>query len=495
MTTPTFAKTHNLIDYLVKPAKSEGFEQIIDFLNESSVRYALIASLTIRTSCIKQFWSTAKVKTVNDEVRVQALIDAKRYYGISNDLFATDQKFNFSRYILLSLVKNIEAGVPFYMFPRFVQLIVDHQLGDMSHHQGIYDNPSLTKKVFSNMKRVGTGFFGVITPLFENVLVSAAEEVEHTIPSPSNDPILDADKDSLKFQELIDLCTRLSNKVLDLKTEVINIKSYFTDKIKKLKNRVHKLKEENMILKEKSFKSAKIDTTALVEDKEESFKQGRMIADMDEDVESAKIDTAAPVEDKEKSFKQGRMIADMDEDVEVNLKEAQAKAYNLDLQHSEKVLNMQDIDEEEPVKNMAGFKMNFFKGMTYSEIRPLFEKHYNLNIAFLKKVEEEVTIQEKDIEEEGNKRKGKCLEQEIAKKQMMDEKEEELKRHLQIVSNDDDDVYTEATPLASKNFDREDLETLWKLVKERLKVKKESEMSLELLRLVRRQLNEGYVPE
>nr|GEX94971.1 hypothetical protein [Tanacetum cinerariifolium] len=147
------------------------------------------------------------------------------HYGISNDLFATDQKFNFSRYILLSLVKNIEARVPFYMFPRFVQLIVDHQLGDMSHHQGIYDNPSLTKKVFSNMKRVGTGFFGVITPLFENVLVSAAEEV---------------------------------------------------DKIKKLENRVHKLEEENRILKEKSFKSAKIDTTALVEDKEESFKQGRM---------------------------------------------------------------------------------------------------------------------------------------------------------------------------------------------------------------------------
>nr|GEU35779.1 hypothetical protein [Tanacetum cinerariifolium] len=44
---------------------------------------------------------------------------------------------------------------------------------------------------------------------------------------------------------------------------------------------------------------------------------------------------------------------------------------------------------------------------------------------------------------------------------------EELKTHLQIVVNDDDDVYTKATPLASKNFNREDLETLWKLVKER----------------------------
>nr|GFC85524.1 hypothetical protein [Tanacetum cinerariifolium] len=90
---------------------------------------------------------------------------------------ATNQKFNFSRYILLSLVKNIEAGVPFFMFPRFVQLLIDHQLGDMSHHKDIYDNPSLIKNVFSNMKRVGTGFSSVVTPLFDNMLVLTAKEV------------------------------------------------------------------------------------------------------------------------------------------------------------------------------------------------------------------------------------------------------------------------------------------------------------------------------
>nr|GFB23984.1 hypothetical protein [Tanacetum cinerariifolium] len=90
---------------------------------------------------------------------------------------AINQKSNFSRYILLSLVNNIEVGVPVYMFPRFLQLIVDHQLEDMSHHQDIYGNPSLTKKVIANMKRVGTSFSRVITPLFENMLVPAAEEV------------------------------------------------------------------------------------------------------------------------------------------------------------------------------------------------------------------------------------------------------------------------------------------------------------------------------
>nr|GFA37227.1 hypothetical protein [Tanacetum cinerariifolium] len=112
-----------------------------------------------------------------------------------------------------------------------------------------------------------------------------------------------------------------------------------------------------------------------------------------------------------------------------------------------------------------------------------------------------VIVQEKEVEVEGHKTEGESLVKEITKKQNMDKEAEELKSHLQIVYNDD--VYTEATPLASKilivdykihskrnkpyfkiiradgnymlflsfstllkNFDREDLESLWKLIKE-----------------------------
>nr|GFA63213.1 hypothetical protein [Tanacetum cinerariifolium] len=45
-----------------------------------------------------------------------------------------------------------------------------------------------------------------------------------------------------------------------------------------------------------------------------------------------------------------------------------------------------------------------------------------------------------------------------AKKQKLDEEVEELKRHLQIVSNNEDDVYTEATPLARKDDEIEPAE-------------------------------------
>ncbi|GKE00061.1 hypothetical protein Tco_1388044 [Tanacetum coccineum] len=61
-----------------KPAKSEGFEQIVDFLNAHTIKYALTVNPTIYTSCIKQFWATVKAKTVNREVQLQALVDGKK---------------------------------------------------------------------------------------------------------------------------------------------------------------------------------------------------------------------------------------------------------------------------------------------------------------------------------------------------------------------------------------------------------------------------------
>ncbi|GJZ90021.1 hypothetical protein Tco_0661948 [Tanacetum coccineum] len=51
MTTLQFADTHNLVAFFAKPAKSEGFEQVVDFLNASSIRYALTVNPTIYTSC------------------------------------------------------------------------------------------------------------------------------------------------------------------------------------------------------------------------------------------------------------------------------------------------------------------------------------------------------------------------------------------------------------------------------------------------------------
>ncbi|GKA37714.1 hypothetical protein Tco_0724279 [Tanacetum coccineum] len=61
-----------------KPAESEGFEQIVDFLNAHTIKYSLTVNPIIYTSCIEQFWATDKAKTVNRDVQLQALVDGKK---------------------------------------------------------------------------------------------------------------------------------------------------------------------------------------------------------------------------------------------------------------------------------------------------------------------------------------------------------------------------------------------------------------------------------
>ncbi|GJY35793.1 hypothetical protein Tco_0421171 [Tanacetum coccineum] len=179
---------------------------------------------------------------------------------------ATNQKFNFSKYIFNNMVKNLEGGVKFLMYPRFVQVFLDKQVEGMSKHKKIYVTPS-------QMKRRGKDFSGRDTPLFPTMIVQAQEQdgegsvmptvPQHTptinqpsssqpqkkkkprkkckilwkskkkntevpqpssstgdvpdenVPTTSNDPLLSGE-DRLKLTELMDLCTNLQKKVLDL---------------------------------------------------------------------------------------------------------------------------------------------------------------------------------------------------------------------------------------------------------------------------------------
>nr|GFB28417.1 hypothetical protein [Tanacetum cinerariifolium] len=163
-------------------------------------------------------------------------------------------------------------------------------------------------------------------------------------------------------------------------------------------------------------------------------------------------------------------------------------------------------------------------------IRPVFERYFDSNVAFLKKTKEQI----EEEESRALKRINETPTERAAKRQKLDEEVEELKRHLQIVPNEDDDVYTEATLLARKvpvvdyeiinmnnksyykiiradgthqlyiitfittqlillverkyPLTRFTLEQMLNAV--RLKVKEESEVSLELLRFTRQQHQE-----
>nr|GFB02727.1 hypothetical protein [Tanacetum cinerariifolium] len=62
-------------------------------------------------------------------------------------------------------------------------------IADLSTHTTRYISPALTQKVFANMQRIGKGFSGVETPLFESMLVvrDIAEEAEAQVPAQGDD--------------------------------------------------------------------------------------------------------------------------------------------------------------------------------------------------------------------------------------------------------------------------------------------------------------------
>ncbi|GJT74064.1 hypothetical protein Tco_1040789 [Tanacetum coccineum] len=78
METLKFADSHNMVTFLSKPTESEGFEQIMDFLNAHLIKYALKINPTIYISCIEQFWSTVKAKSIKGEQQLHALVDGKK---------------------------------------------------------------------------------------------------------------------------------------------------------------------------------------------------------------------------------------------------------------------------------------------------------------------------------------------------------------------------------------------------------------------------------
>ncbi|GJU99522.1 hypothetical protein Tco_1328793 [Tanacetum coccineum] len=64
--------------FLEKSTGSEGFHQVIDFLSQSHISYALTKKPDIYISFIKQFWRTAEASTDTDgEVTITAIIDGQ----------------------------------------------------------------------------------------------------------------------------------------------------------------------------------------------------------------------------------------------------------------------------------------------------------------------------------------------------------------------------------------------------------------------------------
>nr|GFC90729.1 hypothetical protein [Tanacetum cinerariifolium] len=101
------------------------------------------------------------------------------------------------------------------------------------------------------------------------------------------------------------------------------------------------------------------------------------------------------------------------------------------------------------LKNTEGFKLAFFKGKTYDQIRLIFQARFDANMRFLLKSKEEMEKEEEEIIKSINETPA----QKAAKRRRLHEQAKEyenLKKQLEVVADEDDDVFVEATPIGTK---------------------------------------------
>nr|GEX91921.1 xylulose kinase-1 [Tanacetum cinerariifolium] len=181
---------HNKVAYLEQGKGWEAYEQILDFLNRSHIRYALTHRPPIVfDSLVKQFWATATVRTLeagpleiiatidgNEVVVTESLIRTQLQLNDANGLYEfilhdvldgmrEIRTYNFSRFILDGMIGNIGSKRhKFLLYPRFLQMILGIQTTDPSPRPTF----DFTAKLFFNIK---LNWDGPHMPLVEPMLV------------------------------------------------------------------------------------------------------------------------------------------------------------------------------------------------------------------------------------------------------------------------------------------------------------------------------------
>nr|GEX17799.1 hypothetical protein [Tanacetum cinerariifolium] len=330
---------------------------------------------------------------------------------------STGQKFNFSKYIFDSLVRNVDSSLKFYMYPQFIQLINQNQIGDLSTHTTRYISPALTQKVFANMRRVGKGFSGVETPLFTGMLAAreiaeegiAEEQVQvdnavaaavqetvaedvaneaipstllilpsppsHEQSSPPQQPQSSpqalpqgAEFPTHLFQQVLDTCSALTQRVESLEHD----KAAQKLAIIKLQARVKRLERANTVKSSKLRRLKKVGTSQRIEssvDMKDVFNQGRMIDNLDKD-EGIEL---VVDQDKGKEINKG-----IDWDVVIDhVNQKSMRNQYIKRYHGMKKRPQTESEARKNMmtylKNTDGYKLDFFNGMSYDEIRPIFQ--------------------------------------------------------------------------------------------------------------------------
>nr|GEY89927.1 hypothetical protein [Tanacetum cinerariifolium] len=347
------------------------------------------------------------------------------------------------------------------MYPRFLQLMIRKQVGDLSTHTTKYTSPSLTQKVFANMRRVGKGFSGVETPLFEGMLVE--QQVVEEGDADENDETVNvgnvAEGDvSAAHGEIL---TVVKEPSIPSPTPPTLPPQPSQD----IPSTSQKLERRNKVRVLKLRRLQKVRTSQRVETSDETVMDdksnlGRMIAEMDQDADVVLEDDREVVDDV-KDVEDAKIITEVvtaasktitAASINITAAEAQVPAATLTAAHARVVaapcrrrkgVIIRDLQEESntsiiilaetkskdkgnEILNVAGFKMDYFKGMPYDDIRPIFEAKFNSNVAFLLKTK----VQIEEDENRALQRVNENPAERAAKRKKLNAEVEELKRHL-----------------------------------------------------------------
>ncbi|GJR15946.1 hypothetical protein Tco_0798598 [Tanacetum coccineum] len=273
MTTLKFADTHNMVAFLSKPAESDGFEEIVNFLNAHPIRYALTVNPTIYISCIEQFWSTGVVKTINGEVQLHVLVDGKKIIiseaSVRRDLKLEDEEVELGEGSAIPTDPHhtptiIESSSQ----PQKIQKPRkpkrnDTQIPQPSDPSDNVVDEAIHKELGDSLMKANTTASGLEAEQDSGGGPRCQETMGDTIVQTrfenvsklSNDSLLArgntlrSDEDRLKLNKLMELCTTLPKKILDLEmtkttqaNEIVSLKRRVKKLEKKRSSRTHILK-------------------------------------------------------------------------------------------------------------------------------------------------------------------------------------------------------------------------------------------------------------
>ncbi|GJQ89965.1 hypothetical protein Tco_0001104 [Tanacetum coccineum] len=303
-----------MVALLEKIDRSEGFHQIVDFLNASHIRFAFSENPTIYDSHIKQFWQTDTVNILdNGEQEITATVDGH----VKTVTIASVRKY-------LQLVDTGGlSSLPNTKFFDQLSLMGETIGQEVEILQSNFptQTPVADKATFIGVDVIHGGAATTISSIDEGQ-GSGNNTKSPTMPYDS--PLLaghtpGSDEGIMQLQELMALCIKLSDKVLALETDLRQTNKVYGTAYTKLILKVKKL--EKTIKSNQARRRAKIVVSDDKEDLEDSSKQGRMIEEIDQDAGVTLVTPTHSQEDQPKDqlriFSAAKVLADAAKNVHI----------------------------------------------------------------------------------------------------------------------------------------------------------------------------------